>query len=972
MWLEDLSMANNLYFYNGDTIVLRFQFNADKISFYEVGTGWVTLKSTIIGENGWLNITHIEGNQMNYSWYEEGGTTVYAENASYSSNDWTTFTRIYFYSNVSSNGMAMDDLILFYDTVLDDDCIDSTYSTYNIPEYAGLPTSLYNGQYVEHQYTSFTGIGLTGELTWVRLLISNDQYNLISSNPANYTLVVNGEDFGSADYIAPDGSNYYIQWNISKILGNSEPIFSFGCNKLLNYGYLYFYWFGLGVETSSIWGSKEHNTSSLHTNSLYDGDDYEPDIAYDFHMECIVEPIPPIDTNDTDDYYDVYFKFYDASRTENNLLYFKGLDVNDNVMGSLDYVECLIYSSLSTNGFRYSYSTTSSFTANLLFSEGDYMDFHFCADGYTNFNTRINNKIVKFSAVEKTYQLYPGQTFNVYLYPVGYIDGVNYINCGESYPNRKEDNKAKLCINKVIYDFGETIRLEYVLPDGKWLDDNGFNTNINNYAIKIYNTNDYVLLFGRRTKLHEAPRIYIYNIPTSHFDNTRHTYEIPIQEYNSYGFKDTYYKCEMVIDAIDLDWWKDNVLIDKLYFYISGQEFEPLGNITGITPNPCYSNQIVDISFTSNNVGWLEIREPDGNTVLFSQHFLYSDATHVIPWRCSWEGAGVLPVYLYTEGPDYNHIDTELLTVNSSDLNETFGWRGYGIPYLYIPERQGNYIAGNSTVYIHYRTYKNNSVIIIKSPRKEQTYYSTTVSNQSRNHLAIKLDNWMQLGTWNVTFYCGDIYGENITLYTEFNVVNEEGHWVEFTKHTYTTDEPFELYIKNTLYRISLTFYKNDVATGESIIYNANEPDYKILIPITNVKPEIGHWRVEMWRINDRNIVYELAEWECDVIKGVASDVIKQEFGVEIPDWAKLIIGFFLVLMMTIAPILMIVLINKKSRRAINLPVLVYVGFFYFGLAISILLGFIPIEIIFVILFGTILAFLVLFLTGNLNKVTGG
>lgn len=683
------------------------------------------------------------------------------------------------------------------------------------------------------------------------------------------------------------------------------------------------------------------------------------------YLKSYITPTTPSGENET--YNSIYFKFYDI--TTNNIIHWKGAIVDNSEMGILDYTNCYLLSTYFPTGYgNDEYFISDVMTMNFNFTDSIYATFYLSGSlsSNNNFLCNINGIDIFFKYKTISLKLYAGQTYNIYLEPTYFIDGVSYSYCGG---NDKTNGLVSVCLTKSEFAYGETIRMQYTLPSGNWLNNNGWLTT--GWYFAFYNRDDY--FFGLR--LDNWQYVNRYQLTPNDFDGNRHTYEFDLTQYQNpdksntiYGYDKYYNDYEIAIVNFNAGWFDKTYMFDNLIFYCTGDVFSPNGTITSITPNPCYIGQPVTISWLSNGVGALEITYPNGE-IYFRTNYGYSTGIHMLTKTIT--AIGTLAVNLYTISNLVNNtipVDTDTLFCNQLGINGTYGSYGYGVPYLYIPIYRG--IAGYDTIYIYYRTYKNDSKLEIKSPRGETSFFSTTVSNQSDNILSIELQTYMQLGVWEVTLYGGDINGTSITLLSDFNVVNEENNWIEFSKHQYVSGEPFTLFVKHS-YRVALTFYKNDIAQGETLIFNVGENDNTLYtVPIEKVSTSNGNWRVEMWRINDRNQVYELAEWNCIVIQGkyIPPASVGGFFGIIIPPFVMLILGIITTLLITMLPLIIGLALSRKKGGIPNIPALLYVAFFFFGLIVSVLFGFIDIVVPFIILLGLIIAFAVMWIRG---KATG-
>lgn len=83
-----------------------------------------------------------------------------------------------------------------------------------------------------------------------------------------------------------------------------------------------------------------------------------------------------------------------------------------------------------------------------------------------------------------------------------------------------------------------------------------------------------------------------------------------------------------------------------------------------------------------------------------------------------------------------------------------------------------------------------------------------------------------------------------------------------------------------------------------------------------------------------------------------------------IPIVFKVLISIVIIIVLTMTPYLLAVMISKTNIE-VKIPELVYVSFFFFGMIISIVLGFLDAWVIFVVLLGIILTFAVFWIKGK-------
>lgn len=100
----------------------------------------------------------------------------------------------------------------------------------------------------------------------------------------------------------------------------------------------------------------------------------------------------------------------------------------------------------------------------------------------------------------------------------------------------------------------------------------------------------------------------------------------------------------------------------------------------------------------------------------------------------------------------------------------------------------------------------------------------------------------------------------------------------------------------------------------------------------------------------------------------------KEETYYGLPYWVPWIIGIFITLFVTMSPYIIAVYISRKTRSTElpRIPGLLYVGFFFMGLTISVLMELLPSWLPFIILFGMVVYFAVQWLYGKKAESTEG
>lgn len=223
-------------FYNGSNIAIKFRFTysnvgAEVIAYQKPDLSWVQIVSGADSGNtdGWLNITHVNTNTMNYSY--EGDLGIGSSvGATFSSSVWTTFTKISVdMLNVTdgNNYLYLDDIVINTESGVlpPGGCTDfSGYDNIDLTiGHTRFDTIVYSNKYLE-----FTGISqISARLRGFELLVSPVQISS-DSDLNNYLLYLNNIYIGSADCYKNYMDGYLLQWDLTSLnltLLNELPIF---------------------------------------------------------------------------------------------------------------------------------------------------------------------------------------------------------------------------------------------------------------------------------------------------------------------------------------------------------------------------------------------------------------------------------------------------------------------------------------------------------------------------------------------------------------------------------------------------------------------------------------------------------------------------------------------------------------------------------------------------------------------------
>lgn len=235
------------YFYNDSTEVLRFQFEKDTdiIKVMNSLGSWTTIVDlTAIGVanqmDGYyhLKVTHVDGNEMNYSIYDADEDLIgSAVTSCRTGDDWETCDQFYFYGYHSSgSGVSGDYLDFYFDTFRfgDSDSQGSGFGDVSgFSSYcSGIPLAYQtfvvdNGKAIEQQVNTL----VDGYIGAVDVRVGAYQPYAGDDDYLGYfVMTINGNPIGSPDYWVPDGNNWILRWiGFSIQLEDEYPLFEMYC-----------------------------------------------------------------------------------------------------------------------------------------------------------------------------------------------------------------------------------------------------------------------------------------------------------------------------------------------------------------------------------------------------------------------------------------------------------------------------------------------------------------------------------------------------------------------------------------------------------------------------------------------------------------------------------------------------------------------------------------------------------------------
>jgi len=278
--------VGNITFYDlNDNEVLQFRFEYDnKLDVLDYD-GTHNQIYTPLTNSKWYNlvVTHISGNEMNYSLYDENNILKgYVEDSTRSTNDWVNFSYIIFnglYSTGSQCDIYFDDFNITISTTATGDV--SMYDSIGSTSCSEISYGAYATDYLE---TKFTGY-LTTTVHALDLLVGT-----ADDDPNNYKLWLNGIPIGSADYLFSSGSGQIARWTgFSVDLDNQQLV-----AEWQHYEYdpdddtVWRWVFGtsqyIDINGDGYKSFRLHDNSNL-INGIYDGATAGIDVCWKFYFD---------------------------------------------------------------------------------------------------------------------------------------------------------------------------------------------------------------------------------------------------------------------------------------------------------------------------------------------------------------------------------------------------------------------------------------------------------------------------------------------------------------------------------------------------------------------------------------------------------------------------------------------------------------------------------------------------------------
>jgi hypothetical protein len=469
---------------------------------------------------------------------------------------------------------------------------------------------------------------------------------------------------------------------------------------------------------------------------------------------------------------------------------------------------------------------------------------------------QIDGVIRYFYNITNYLQLFPGQTYSIYISDVIQYGG--YDNCKQNDYEFGDSGFAQICTDKDQYTQGESINLRYVAPDPIYLHEHHMPTGA--YFIWIYDVENLGWLWWETDGGQSADNYAYLSDWAVSLDNHYHYLHWDYDPGETYGYKTVtggldHYKCFMGHSGGGL-FGVDLHLVSGPEFYVIGGDFRPMGNFTSISPSEPKLGQMVNISFNANNNGYITVRnvlDPSGNEIRLTEFQRFEGIEHV---NRQFFDFGSYELKLYVNGGvEFTVVDTYNFDI--TDINGSYGDFGFGIEFLTVePSRV---IAGFDVVYINYRSLDDTGTITVIDARGQTTSYGTVVGT-GKGVLNITLPNYAAIGEWNVS-----LVTENNTLYSSFNVIAEENNWVEFAQNVYYEGGQFNVKLKHDK-KVELVFLKDGQEIGTNWYLDVGIlPSGIYDVPMDKVIPTPGSWTVELWQVNNFVKIKKLASDTCIV-----------------------------------------------------------------------------------------------------------
>jgi len=256
--------------------------------------------SSSYGHEGWINITHISGNVMNYSFFNSDGTLRdYIVTGTCTTDDWESFSYIKVYDKAYSTSgtyvLYLDEIIISTEQKGTKDICEYRYMTDrygyvgNVNSYCARQS---NEVTIETRYNVPVSLNLTG----IDLCVTTEQYS-DDDDLNNYRLTINNFPMLSPVCFFKYSTDYILRWIVDVELTNQIPILEFSHYKETYSGRNWQVVASCNNMVDLDNDGEVHYKETTEPDGKYNGRITYSDLAYQMYYEDIHFP-------DDEDYYE--------------------------------------------------------------------------------------------------------------------------------------------------------------------------------------------------------------------------------------------------------------------------------------------------------------------------------------------------------------------------------------------------------------------------------------------------------------------------------------------------------------------------------------------------------------------------------------------------------------------------------------------------------------------------------------------